>query len=241
MKKKKNNNFYIDLSKKILKKIKKDKLKMRSKFYFISGSLLLSFGIAASLMFSIFLISIISFRIRTQGHFNFLRFGGPGYHMFLFNFPWSILLLAIIGIVGGLTLIKKFDISYKKPYALTIAFSILLVLLFGILVDNLGFNKRISGLKPMKPFYGDEDVQAPIVAGKVLEIKSQSIEILTPDQEKLTLRITAELITRDFFIKEGQDIAAIGSWQKDEFIVRALIPLEKGYRGFPAHFPRAPK
>jgi len=231
----------IEITQSVMKKIKKDKLKMRSKFYFVSGSLLLSFGIAASLMFSIFLINIISFRIRAQGHFNFLRFGRPGYHMFLFNFPWLILLLAIVGIVGGLILIKKFDISYKKPYALTIAFSILFIFLFGILADNLGFNKRISGLKPMRPFYGDEDVQAPIVAGKVLEIKSQSIEILTPDQEKLTLRITTELIRHNFFIKEGQDIAAIGLWQKDEFIVRALIPLKKGYKGFPSHFPRAPK
>jgi hypothetical protein len=116
-------------------KIQKNEIKMKPKIYFIIGSILTIFGLAASVVSSVFLISIIRFSLRTHGPMGSIRF-----EQLLNSIPWWALILTPIGLIIGISLLKKYDFSYKKNFFLIIIGFVLSILLAGYLIDNLGLN-----------------------------------------------------------------------------------------------------
>lgn len=118
----------------IMGQIHEGKIKMRPKIYFVIGSILTFFGLVASIITSIFAIGLIKF---------FLRSNGVLSHKLdrIFSiFPWWIFILAILGLVIGILLIRKYDFSYKIDFKKAIILTILAIIISGWLVDTLGFN-----------------------------------------------------------------------------------------------------
>jgi len=140
-------------TKKILKKIKQQKIKMRPKAYFVMGHLLLGSGIVGALVLGVMLVSMVIFRLRVAGAFEYLRMGGMGLGFFCRVMPWKVAGLAGAGLVGGLWLLKKHD----KAYRINIGWLLIGVLvsagLLGFLVDRLGVNERLGKFKSLRPFY----------------------------------------------------------------------------------------
>jgi hypothetical protein len=135
-----------NINKDIMSQIASKQIKMKPRFYFIIGSVLTFTGSISTIIFSIFLVSLIRFSLRTN-------YGWRGQYkldQMLSNFPWWLIIFAIISLFIGFWLIHKYDFSYKiKPSFLIIGF-ILSIILAGLIIDMTGLNETLSNKGPMK-------------------------------------------------------------------------------------------
>jgi len=145
MSKKKNQ---LKLKEKIMSQVKTGKIVMKPKWYFVAGSLLLFGGLVSLTVGAIFLINLTIFILRKRGPMSSWRL-----QMMVEIFPWWAPALAIIGIILGIWLLKKYDFSYKKNFKLIIISFVLAILLGGFLIDRLGLNDYWARRRPMKGFY----------------------------------------------------------------------------------------
>jgi flagellar biogenesis protein FliO len=121
------NNF----SNEIMKKIKKDKIKMKSKWIFIVGSLIFSLGLFFLVIVLAFVTNVIIFRL---AHEPVMEFCQEKHFFSLFfwrRFPIREFLSALVLLAGGFLMIRKFDFSYKKNIILV--FLSILSFIFGFI------------------------------------------------------------------------------------------------------------
>jgi len=69
------------------------------------------------------------------------------------SFPLWIPILAILGIVIGIILLKRYDFSYKKNFLLIVIGFVASIILSAYLIDLLGLNEIWSRTGPMRRFY----------------------------------------------------------------------------------------
>lgn len=128
-----------DLKTNIISQIKKGNIKMKPRWYFILGSLIMSFGLVGLSMGIIFLFNLSIFLIRRNGPLMMWKL-----QVILANFPWWIPIVAIIGMIFAIYLLKKYDFSYKKNFLFIVLIFIILTFLAGFLIDKLGLNEYLS-------------------------------------------------------------------------------------------------
>ena len=125
----------VDFTGNIMSKIKTDKIKMRPKWYFWLGSLLLFIALVSLVIVSIFSVSLITFSLRSHGPMGEVR-----YQQLIASFPvWAVVAM-VIGMATGVLLLKKYDFAYKKNFALIVLFFLLAVFAAGILIDLSGLD-----------------------------------------------------------------------------------------------------
>lgn len=128
-----------------MSKIEKGEISMKPKIYFLAGSLFAGIGLAASIVASTFLIALFRFSLRTHGPMGEYRF-----QELVTNFPWWALILAIVGMVAGIKLLRKYDFSYKHNFLFVVALFIASIILAGFLVDMSGLNDVWFRQGPMR-------------------------------------------------------------------------------------------
>jgi len=130
----------------IMSKIQSNDLRMKPKFYFIVGTILTYISLISTIIVSTFLISLIRFYLRAnKGMMAQYRFD-----QLLANFPWWTTIFAIVSLILGLYLIKKYDFSYKiQPWLIIISF-ILLLIVIGWSIDISGLNDNLLHRGPMR-------------------------------------------------------------------------------------------
>lgn len=129
----------------VMNQIHGGKLKMRSKLYFIIGSILTFVGLVASTVLSTFLVGLIRFSVRSHG-----PMGGYRLDQILSSFPWWAPILAIVGLVVGVWLLHQYDFSYKINFKVIIAGFILAIIVGGWIVDSIGLNDVLIRRGPMQ-------------------------------------------------------------------------------------------
>ncbi|MFA6294897.1 MAG: hypothetical protein WC666_00545 [Candidatus Paceibacterota bacterium] len=129
----------------IMDQIHEDKIKMRPKIYFVAGSILTFIGLVSSVVVSVFLVGLIRFSLRTHGPMASYRLD-----QILSIFPWWAPILAIVGLIVGIWLLRKYDFSFKVNFKLIIIGFILAVIVGGWLVDSLGLNDVLIRRGPMQ-------------------------------------------------------------------------------------------
>ena len=137
----------IDLESLVMKKITANEIKMKPKWLLAAGSILTAAGLVGLTFGTIFLTNLTIFLVKKRG---------PGYgklEVMLDSFPLWIPALAIIGIVLGIWLLKKYDFSYKKNFLLIIFLFVVSILVGGLLVDRLGLNEVWSRRGVTRNFY----------------------------------------------------------------------------------------
>ncbi|MEI6191412.1 MAG: hypothetical protein WCP24_03560 [bacterium] len=151
-----------NITQEIMKKIDMGEIKMKPKGYFIMGSIFTFIGLVSTVVVSTFSIGLIRFSLRSHGPMGQYRFD-----QILASFPWWTLVLAILGLVLGIWLIRKYDFSYKiKPW-LVIAGFILAIIIGGYIIDITGINDVMSRQGPMKGmmknYINRNNTQSPII------------------------------------------------------------------------------
>ena len=145
MSKKKNK---LKLEEKVMSQVKTGKIIMKPKWYFIAGSLLLFSSLVTLSVGVIFLINLTAFALRRHGPMACWRF-----QAMIESFPLWMPILAVIGLILGIQLLKKYDFFYKKNLTLIVISFILAVFFAGFLIDRLGLNDYWGKREPMKRFY----------------------------------------------------------------------------------------
>ncbi len=137
-----------------MKQILSGRVSMKPRWYFVVGSLALIIGIGASIIASVFLVSIVAFSLRTHGPMGAVRF-----QQLISSFPWWAPLLAVLGIASGVWFLKQYDVSYKKNFTMIILSLIAAVVLAGWLMDATGMTTFWSRQGPMQRLYQQENTQ----------------------------------------------------------------------------------
>ena len=124
-----------------MEQIHEKDIRMKPRYYFIFGTLLLFISMVLTIIGSVFLLSLTRFALRTHGPMGQYRLD-----QLLSSFPWWAPLLAIAGLVLGILLLKKYDFSYKQNFnLLAIIFILAIVLAVFVLeyfkLDDMWFRR----------------------------------------------------------------------------------------------------
>ena len=217
------NSLKPDLSTEIVKKIKSEEIKMKPKTYFIFGSLLLGIGAAGFILVAIFFANLITFRLRVSQPQDFLWFGPSGLRPFIVNFPWQAVLLALLGIGGGLLLIRRSEFSYKKGFWL-IALAILFTVgLTGLAVDRTGVNEKLCQSPAFTHLYQEQFSNHDWVIGEITQIKENRMMVIDQAGKGYTVEWGSETrfpLGSDF--KTGDSIRVVGHLEGNVFMADGI-------------------
>ena len=129
----------------IMDQIHEEKIKMKPRFYFITGSILTFVGLVSSVVISVFLVGLIRFSIRSHGPMASYRLD-----QILSNFPWWASVFAIVGLITGIWLLRKYDFSFKVNFRMVIIGFILAIVVGGWIIDSTGLNDVLIRRGPMR-------------------------------------------------------------------------------------------
>jgi len=129
----------------IMDQIHEEKIKMRPRAYFIIGSVLTFVGLVSSLLVSVFLVGLIRFSLRSHGPMASYRLD-----QILSNFPWWAPALAVVGLVIGIWLLRKYDFAFKVNFKAVIIGLVFTIIIGGWVVDVVGLNDVLSRRGPMR-------------------------------------------------------------------------------------------
>jgi hypothetical protein len=148
-----NNKREIDIEKEIMSKVISGKISMKPRWYFVLGTTLSILGLALLSVVSIFLVNVMICSLRIHG-----SMGQWKLQVMLDSFPLWMPIFAILGVVVGVFILKKYDFSYKKNFLAIIAGFIFSIIIAGFLIDLLGLNdvwSRRGGV--MRQFYQQDN------------------------------------------------------------------------------------
>lgn len=200
----------------VMQKIKSGQVKMRPKIYFVAWSIFMGAGLVSVIVLAAFFVNIVSFKLRTLGSFGYLWFGQYGIRPFLYTFPWVALLIVIFGLVIGISLLKRYDISYKKSFVGLILGLTLIVLAAGWIMDLTGINERFQHIGHMRGVYREKFVGNDWVAGEVIAVEKKLLQIENINGDQVMIEWSDKTVLpfgSDF--KVGDKIRAVGKWSSD--------------------------
>lgn len=128
-----------------MKKIHTEKIEMKPRIYFILGSIITLGSLIISFISTVFFLNLIKFLLRSHGPMGQIRL-----EQLLTSFPWWAPVLAILGLIIGIKLLKEYDFSYKNNFV-TIVIGFLIVIIIGVwLIDLSGLNNIWFRQGPMR-------------------------------------------------------------------------------------------
>jgi hypothetical protein len=212
-----------DISDKVMTEIHNKRISMRPKIYFVFGSVIVGVGLAALLVFSVFLFNLVFFRLRVHGPFGYLWFGKFGWRPFISTFPFMPLLLGIITLVIGIELLKRYDLSYKKSFVGLVIIISTFVLTLGYVLTVINLDKSIGQFPPLAPFYQDRFLTEYFVVGEVIGVGEDEIELETPHGDRIKVIIRKNTLLpfgREF--KLGEKVRVVGKRENGSFVAKGI-------------------
>lgn len=164
----KNKNLSLD----IMSQIKSGKVTMKPRWYFIAGSILSVTGLVGLAVASVFLFNLALFLVRHQGGNSQMRL-----QMILNSFPLWVPILAIIGVVVGIWMLKKYDFSYQKNFNLVALTFITIILVTAAILEFTGLNDLWMNQGPMRRFnqrYLQQDNTLTTPTGRVRGVNTNN-------------------------------------------------------------------
>jgi di/tricarboxylate transporter len=149
-----------DISKNVMNKINHGELRMRPRFYFVSGSILSFVGLVSCIISSIFLFGLIRFSLRSHGPMAEYRL-----EQILGSFPWVILIIGILSLVAGIWLLRKYDFAHKINIKLLIIGFVVAVVVAGYLIDVIGVNDLFYSRGYMNKIYRQNNIHGQLRGG----------------------------------------------------------------------------
>jgi hypothetical protein len=142
----------------IMSKIHKGQIKMRPRLYFVLGYILALGGLILSFITSIFFVGLTRFTLRSHGPMGQYRL-----EQLLSTFSWWMPVLAILGLITGIWLLRKYDFSYKINFKLLIIGLAASILIIGFVIDMTGLNDfwLHRGQGQGQGYYGHKDIIVP--------------------------------------------------------------------------------
>jgi uncharacterized membrane protein HdeD (DUF308 family) len=140
-----------DINAEVMNKIRSGELKMKPRLYFIIGSIAMVSGLILSFVSATFLINLGFFFSRAHGPMRDYRLAS-----LLQSLPWWVPVLAIISIIVGIILLKKYDFSYQKNFALILVGIVLALIGTAWILDYTQLNDLWFKRGPMRRYFNQE-------------------------------------------------------------------------------------
>jgi hypothetical protein len=134
-----------NISNAVMEKIAKGQIKMRPKLYFILGSIFVFAGLIASSLTAIFFFSLTRFMLRTHGPMGQFRL-----EQLLSSFSLWVPLIAVLALICGIILLRRFDFAYKKNFWYFIIGFVLAIITTGWIIDLTGLDDIWLKRGPMR-------------------------------------------------------------------------------------------
>jgi len=151
-------NPKTDIADQVMEKIEIENIKMRSKFYFQLKNFFLCFIFILILIILAFLINLVLYAIKESYTLEYLDFGWQGVSVFLQNLPYFLFVVLAFLFAAAFRLMSKFEISYKKPFAIFIVVIIAGTSMSGTAIFASDFNETVQQK------VDEEELKAPIVS-----------------------------------------------------------------------------
>jgi hypothetical protein len=147
----------LKLKNDLMKKIKTNQIKMKSRYNFLAKKIGLQSGLILSVIILIFLINAFFYYIKTNHLLIPLHYGPSVWQKLLHSLPYDLILI-IIGLFVLLNfIIKKFDFSYKKPFIYIVSGFIGFIVIWASLLFSTRFNDLL------KAKFQTSDIKAPYI------------------------------------------------------------------------------
>lgn len=213
-----------DLSKKIMKDIKSQDVKMHSKLYFR----LLSWALVASASIFIMLSAItglIAYRQINYGRgLDLAEFGTRGNTEFIVALPWMAIVSGALTFVATYILIKHFDLSYRYRLYIVIAALVVAVAGLSIVFANTGLANKASELAPFRGLHTfNEFSDEHRLVGEIVGSEEGSFTLST-DEGEITVYPEEEMRGRVFNYEIGDTVTVFGNEQEDGFKAYGIRP-----------------
>lgn len=138
----------VDINSVVMNKIRTGEIKIKPRIYFITGSVAVITGLILSSISVIFLINLIFFLSRAHGPMRDFRLDA-----ILASLPIWVPVLAVVAVVGGIILLKKYDFSYQKNFSLILAVSIFVLIGTAWILDYSHLNDLWFKRGPMRQYF----------------------------------------------------------------------------------------
>lgn len=145
----------------VLKKIQEGEVKMTSRKYFaLKTGITVLVGVAIFTV-STMLVSFLIFSLSNRGDLFLLSFGTKGIYKFILVFPWYLLSLAALLLVGFDYLLRRFKFGYHSPIIYLFMGTLVFVTVFSFVINFTSFHNMLekfadrNNLPFVKNMYGD--------------------------------------------------------------------------------------
>ena len=136
----------------VMNKIRSGEVKMKPRWYFVVGSFVIMLGLVFSFISVTFLSNLAFFFLRAHGPMRDYRLAA-----IFGSLPWWVPVLAVISIVLGVVLLKKFDFSYQKNFVLILAFIGLAIIATAWILDYTKLNDLWFKRGPMRRYLNNSN------------------------------------------------------------------------------------
>ena len=236
-----NDDKKINISDKVIKQIKDDDVKMRSKWIFVAEKLGMESGVLLSILIGIIMLSFVLYVVEKNGAFEFTEFGFGGWLVVFDNIPYDLVIIAIVFFIIANYIIRQFDFSYRKHFYLISCGVIFFIMIAGLGLMWSGVSHsmfdKISGAKILSKVYENKITNVPsgekAVVGKVVKISPNSLLLQTPQGKIIEVKFTQKIEhPMDLKYGQGQMVKIFGSKNGEVFraqIIRVVKPGQSKY------------
>ncbi len=217
---------------KIMREIESGRVKLRSRYLFVAEKLGLGSAIALTIVLTVFIFSLLLFYLKATDSLIYLSFGRVGVYAFLESFPYALVIAVILLILAGGMLLRKSEVSYKKPFRYFALGMVIFVVATGsaLAYTNVADVMEEQAYRHMpsplfKHFFGAHDNQWGIT-GRIIGRGDDYIEVQAPCG---LLRLDTGLVDSESMkaCLVGRLVIAVGERQEDRFVVYSLQVIEE--------------
>lgn len=211
-----------NLESKIMSEITSGKVKLRSRYLFLSEKFGLRSAVVLTVLLAVLAFALILFYLVSADSLTYLRFGNPGIWAFLESFPFLLIITLLLLIFLAGRLVALIGGGYKYSFGKLVLILLTGILLIGSVLAMTEVTEKVANQNFVRPLiHMRMGEHRRGVAGKIIAIGEKAIIIRTP---RSNVKVnTQEVLTRRHERFELETfIIAIGGWQGKEFVASQI-------------------
>ncbi len=212
---------------KVMSQIESGRVKVRSRYLFVVEKLGLGSAFVLTVILAVLFFSLFFFYLRATDSLVYLSFGEQGIFAFFESFPYALVIAVIVLVLVGGFLLRKSDMSYKKPFRYFALGMVLFMVAAGSalaythvvdIVEEQAYYHFPSAL--FNPFFASH-ARHRGMAGQITAVTDNLVIMQAPcgvvqiDTSKLSIENKALCVV-------GKFIVAAGVWSGEDFIATRL-------------------
>ncbi|MFZ5365216.1 MAG: hypothetical protein ACOZBH_03405 [Patescibacteria group bacterium] len=219
-------DFNVEVQARVMEKI--SNVKMTPKIYFQSKKTLMILLFLSLLLAVVFIINLALYDVQQSASYEYINFGASGIGVFLRNLPYLLLFSMLVFLALSIWMMSKFELSYKKYFAVFIVVIVAGTSMGGTALFASGFNDQMRNkvdnqeltMPLVRPVarklyntYGPRMIDRSLV-GRVAVPPGESREMLviTPQGQQVTVKIqkNCKIVSAQGTVASGDMLIIMG-------------------------------